>query len=287
MLIQTKELTKTFGNQIAVNHLNISVNKGTLTAILGPNGAGKTTVMSMLTGLLTPSSGSIEMARHTKVSMVFQQSILDDNLTVEENLRIRQGLYRNAANNRLDRLIDQVELSKLLNQNYGSLSGGQRRRVDIARALINQPDILFLDEPTTGLDIQTRQAIWHLLHTLQKAQQLTIILTTHYLEEADHADEIYIIDHGRVIAEGSAATIKRQYAYNKLMIETNHPEQISHLISASTTCQVSKGQIICWPKDYLQALKLLESVKSDITNFEYRNGTMNDAFLKLTGREMR
>ncbi|MGF2384759.1 ATP-binding cassette domain-containing protein [Lentilactobacillus otakiensis] len=287
MLIKTRELTKTFGSQIAVNHLNISVAEGSLTAILGPNGAGKTTAMSMLTGLLKPTSGTIEIAKDARISMVFQQSILDDNLTVKENLVVRSRLYKHSSRDYLDTLIKQVELTSLINQKYCSLSGGQRRRVDIARALINKPDVVFLDEPTTGLDIQTREAIWQLLHTLQETRQLTIILTTHYLEEADHADEVYIIDNGSVIAEGSAETIKQQYSKNKLVIQTNQPEQVSDLIPATMMSQSADHQITCWPDNSTQALELLASIKTYIVNFEYRHGTMDDAFLKLTGREMR
>ena len=285
MLIQTKELTKMFGTQIAVNHLNISIQEGGLTAILGPNGAGKTTTISILTGLLKPTSGSIEIAKKVKVSMVFQQSILDDNLTVKENLTIRKGMYKDSSEENLQSVIKQTELTDLINQKYGSLSGGQRRRVDIARALINQPDVLFLDEPTTGLDIQTREAVWNLFDELQKNHHLTLILTTHYLEEADHADNVYIIDHGNVIAEGSAEVIKRQYSKNELVIDTNQPDIIKDLIPMPS--QLSGNQVICWPDNAHQALQLLETIKENITNFEYRNGRMDDAFLKLTGREMR
>lgn len=287
MLIQTKELTKAFGSKVAVNHLNISVEEGSLTAILGPNGAGKTTAMAMLTGLLKPTSGEVAIAKYTKVSMVFQQSILDDNLTVKENLMIRRGLYKDCSKEHVNQLIEQIELSKFVNQKYGSLSGGQRRRVDIARALINQPDVLFLDEPTTGLDIQTRKAIWALLHSLQKTRHLTIILTTHYLEEADHANEVYIIDHGNVIAEGSANEIKTSYSKNKLTIYTNQYEAILDAIPTVAAPQQTSDGITCWPEDSDQALYILTMVKGKITNFEYHSGTMNDAFLKLTGREMR
>ncbi|MEE8824925.1 daunorubicin/doxorubicin resistance ATP-binding protein DrrA [Lentilactobacillus sunkii] len=287
MLIQTKELTKTFGSKVAVNHLNISIKEGSLTAVLGPNGAGKTTTMSMLTGLLKPTSGTVEIAKQTKVSMVFQQSILDNNLTVKENLMIRRGLYKDCSKEHVNELIKQIDLTNFINQKYGSLSGGQRRRVDIARALINQPDVLFLDEPTTGLDIQTREAIWTLLHSLQEARHLTIILTTHYLEEADHSDEVYIIDHGSVIAEGSADEIKTSYSKNKLIIYTNHSQAVLDLIPAATVPQQTNDGITCWPSDSAQALDILTMLKAQITNFEYRSGTMNDAFLKLTGREMR
>lgn len=287
MLIQTKDLTKTFGSQTVVNHLNISIQSGTLTAVLGPNGAGKTTTISMLTGLLKPTSGTVEMTKGTKISMVFQQSILDDNLSVSENIMIRSRLYKSCSPKYIESLIKTVGLTNLMNQKYGSLSGGQRRRVDIARALINQPDVLFLDEPTAGLDIQTREAIWQLLHSLQEKQQLTIILTTHYLEEADHADEVYIIDHGSVITEGSAEEIKRKNATSRLILYTNEPEIVLKQIPTTISRKQSGKSIICWPENSQQALNVLESVENHTTDFEYRRATMDDAFLKLTGREMR
>ncbi|KRL70075.1 ABC transporter, ATP-binding protein [Lentilactobacillus kefiri DSM 20587 = JCM 5818] len=287
MLIQAKNLTKTFGSQTAVNHLNISIQSGTLTAVLGPNGAGKTTTISMLTGLLKPTSGTVEMTSGTKISMVFQQSILDDNLSVSENLIIRSRLYKNCSQKYIQSLIETVGLTNLMNQKYGSLSGGQRRRVDIARALINQPDVLFLDEPTAGLDIQTREAIWQLLHSLQEKQQLTIILTTHYLEEADHADEVYIIDQRSVITEGSAEEIKRKNAKSRLILYTNEPEIVLKQIAPTIAGQQSGKSIICWPENSKQALNVLESVENHTTDFEYRRATMDDAFLNLTGKEMR
>ncbi|KRM27290.1 ATP-binding cassette domain-containing protein [Schleiferilactobacillus harbinensis] len=269
MLLTAKNLTKTYGDHVAVNGINLTIEKGSLTAVLGPNGAGKSTTINMLTGLLAPTAGMVSYADETKIGVVFQNSMLDKALTVTENLRIRAKQYRDVPASRVAVLIEELGLTDFQNQPYGTLSGGQRRRVDIARALLNAPTILFLDEPTTGLDIQTRTAIWSLLHALQQSQQLTILLTTHYLDEADHADMVYIVDRGQVIAQGTAATIRTQYAQNVLTVTTAAGEQVHH------------------PQTAQAAMAFLTAHKQVILNFEYRAGTMDDAFMALTGKEMR
>ena len=211
MLVETKNLSKVYGDKVAVNDLNIQIERGSFTAILGTNGAGKSTTIQMLIGLLRPTSGQICYAEKLKLGVVFQNSVL-------ENLTIRAKQYKEMPTGRIERLVSQLGLSAFAKQPYGTLSGGQKRRVDIARALLNSPDLLFLDEPTTGLDIQTRESIWSLLKQIQKEEQMTIVLTTHYLNEADDADKIYIVDHGQVIAQGSADQIKGNYARNVLRI---------------------------------------------------------------------
>ena len=208
MLVQVKNLTKVYGDKVAVNKLDIQIERGSFTAILGPNGAGKSTTIQMLIGLLQPTSGQITYAEQTKLGVVFQNSVLDANLTVVENLQIRAKQYKQVKTGKIEQLIEQLGLTSFAKQRYGTLSGGQKRRVDIARALLNSPDLLFLDEPTTGLDIQTRESIWKLLKDLQQKENMTVVLTTHYLNEADDADKIYIVDHGQVIAQGSADQIK-------------------------------------------------------------------------------
>ena len=218
MLVETKNLSKVYGDKVAVNDLNIQIERGSFTAILGPNGAGKSTTIQMLIGLLQPTSGQICYAEKPRLGVVFQNSVLDARLTVLENLTIRAKQYKEIPAGRIERLVSQLGLSAFAKQPYGTLSGGQKRRVDIARALLNSPDLLFLDEPTTGLDIQTRESIWSLLKQIQKEEQMTIVLTTHYLNEADDADKIYIVDHGQVIAQGSADQIKGNYARNVLRI---------------------------------------------------------------------
>lgn len=205
--------------------MNLEIEEGSFTAILGPNGAGKSTTIKMLMGLLEPTSGIIKYKKGVKLGVVFQGSVLDDLLTVKENLYIRVKQYRNSDVKNVDKLINELGLKNFENQKYGTLSGGQKRRVDIARSLLSNPDILFLDEPTTGLDIQTRVSIWKLLFRLQKEKGMTVILTTHYLDEADEADMIYIVDQGKVIAKGSAYDIKINYANNILEIKSKNIEK--------------------------------------------------------------
>lgn len=288
MILKTQDLTKTYGQHIAVNHVNLEIEKGSFTAILGPNGAGKSSTIQMLIGLLQPDSGSVHYAQEIKIGVVFQNSVLDEMLTVKENLQIRACQYKQVASGKVEELIDQLGLTNFSHQQYGSLSGGQKRRVDIARALLNNPDILFLDEPTTGLDIQTREAIWDLLNLLQEKQKMTVVLTTHYLDEADSADQVYIVDHGQIIAQGTANQIKGKYAKNILKLQTGNIDPLlDYLRDDSLIEKVNEGEIILKPKTAQSALDIINDCRDLIDNFEFRSGTMDDAFIALTGREVR
>lgn len=288
MILQAKHLTKRYGDYMAVDDIQLEFEKGSFNAILGPNGAGKSTTISMLIGLKKPTKGQIRYALNTKIGVVFQASVLDEMLTVRENLTIRAQQYKEIAASRVDDLIHQLGLTAFQKQLYGTLSGGQKRRVDIARALLSQPDILFLDEPTTGLDIQTRKAIWDLLSRLQKDEGLTIILTTHYLDEADEADQIYIVDHGKVIAQGSATAIKSQYASNILKIRFKEMKGLEKLLQTGMTVkEENELEYLFYPRTSLEAIEYLEKVREEIDSFEFRPGTMDDAFIALTGREVR
>ncbi len=288
MILQAKHLSKWYGNHMAVDHIQLEFEKGSFNAILGPNGAGKSTTISMLIGLKKPTQGQIRYAPNTKIGVVFQASVLDEMLTVRENLTIRAQQYKEISASRVDDLIHQLGLTAFQKQLYGTLSGGQKRRVDIARALLSQPDILFLDEPTTGLDIQTRKAIWDLLSRLQKDEGMTIILTTHYLDEADEADQIYIVDHGKVIAQGSATAIKSQYASNILKIRFKEMKGLEKLLQTGMTVkEENELEYLFYPRTSLEAIEYLEKVREEIDSFEFRPGTMDDAFIALTGREVR
>ena len=288
MILKTQDLTKTYGQHIAVNHVNLEIEKGSFTAILGPNGAGKSSTIQMLIGLLKPDSGSVHYAQKIKIGVVFQNSVLDEMLTVKENLQIRACQYKQVASGKVEELIDQLGLTNFSHQQYGSLSGGQKRRVDIARALLNNPDILFLDEPTTGLDIQTREAIWDLLNLLQEKQKMTVVLTTHYLDEADSADQVYIVDHGKIIAQGKANQIKGKYAKNILKLQTGNIDSLlDYLRDDSLIEKVNEGEIILKPETAQSALDIINDCRDLIDNFEFRSGTMDDAFIALTGREVR
>ena len=282
MLIRTKDLIKTFGDKTVIEHLNLEVEEGKLLAYIGTNGAGKSTAMKMLTGLLKPTSGEIELAADLKIGMVFQESVLDEELTVLDNLKSRQALYRKQDKAWLEKLIQLTGLDAFLNQTYGTLSGGQRRRVDIVRALLNKPNLLFLDEATTGLDIQTRRAIWEILHRLQREENLTIFLITHYLEEAENADMTYIIDHGKVLAKGSAKELKETYSKPYLLVET-----IDVAAFLDLDCKpLGDGRLKIIVEDSAKALAILSDKRTVINDFDYVKANINDVFLNITGREM-
>ena len=288
MILQAKNISKRYGNHLAVDHIHLQFEKGTFNAILGPNGAGKSTTISMLIGLKQPTQGEIIYEPGAKIGVVFQTSVLDEMLTVRENLTIRARQYKGLKPNRVSDLIDRLGLSAFQKQKYGTLSGGQKRRVDIARALLHGPDLLFLDEPTTGLDIQTRKSIWDLLYQLQREEGMTVVLTTHYLDEADEADQIYIVDHGEVIAQGSALDIKSQYAKNILKIRFKERQQIESLKSSGMSVeQQSQLEYVLRPESEREAIDYLVQVRDKLAHFEFRPGTMDDAFIALTGREVR
>ena len=288
MILETRHLSKIYGNKRAVHELNLQIEAGSFTAILGPNGAGKSTTIQMLTRLLQPTTGEILYNSNIKLGVVFQNSVLDDMLTVRENLDIRAGQYNRVDKGKVDSLIEQLGLKKFSTQLYGTLSGGQKRRVDIARALLNNPDVLFLDEPTTGLDIQTRKVIWDLIHHLQMKEKMTVILTTHYLDEADDADMIYIVEYGQVIAIGSADQIKEQYAQNFLKVFVTNSAEFKEIMEGNISFEeVSLNEFLIHPETTEMALELLTRGRSFIRQFEFRPGTMDDAFVALTGREVR
>lgn len=288
MILQAKNISKRYGNHLAVDNIQLQFKRGTFNAILGPNGAGKSTTISMLIGLKQPTKGEIIYEPGAKIGMVFQTSVLDEMLTVRENLAIRARQYKGLKPNRVSDLIGRLGLSAFQKQRYGTLSGGQKRRVDIARALLHSPDFLFLDEPTTGLDIQTRKSIWDLLYQLQREEGMTVVLTTHYLDEADEADQIYIVDHGKVIAQGSALDIKSRYAKNILKIRFKEIQQIESLkTSGMSVEQQSQLEYVFQPESEREAIDYLAQVRDRIAHFEFRPGTMDDAFIALTGREVR
>lgn len=282
MLIETYNLTKKYGKKLALNKVDLKVDRGQLVAYLGTNGAGKSTTINILTGLLKPTSGTITYAKDLKIGVVFQNSVLDDVLSVKDNLNLRAQMYHDISKNWLEQLIDLIGIRKFLNQKYGTLSGGQKRRVDIARALIDRPDILFLDEPTTGLDLQTRIVIWNLLQKLQKEQGLTIFLTTHYLEEAENADQMYILENGQVLANGSAHEIKNKYAPSKLVIKLNENQQLTTAYPV-----IAKDKHIeLNGLDENEAITLLHQNQAKIKSFEYRQGSIDDAFINIAGKEL-
>ena len=236
-----------------------------------------------MTGLLKQTSGTITYAPNLKIGVVFQDSVLDDNLTVKDNLYLRARMYKKYSKEWLNQLIELIGIKNFLNQKYGTLSGGQRRRVDIARALIDRPNLLFLDEPTTGLDLQTRLVIWHLLQKLQKEQGLTMFLTTHYLEEAENADQMYILENGNILASGSAKQIKEKYVPTRLLVTMKNNE-VPNLFNNITQLRDNKFRIESMSSK--QVIDFLSKNEDEIADFEYQKGSIDDAFIKITGKEL-
>lgn len=257
--------------------------RGQLLAYIGTNGAGKSTTISMLVGLLKQTEGRIICQDNLKIGIVFQNSVLDHDLTVADNLKIRAALYKLEDKKWLSNLFDLLDLSAdILKKQYGHLSGGQKRKVDIVRALLHKPQLLFLDEPTTGLDIQTRQKIWQVLHYLRGKEGMTIFLTTHYLEEAENADWTYIIDKGRILAQGSASDLKESFASNSLILTLKEGRDIVALADKKQ----ENGQLLLSPVSLSDVILTLQTYADAISDFDYIKGDMNQVFISVVGREM-
>lgn len=286
-MITIDNVSKSYGKKEVLRNLNLTIEKGSFTAILGPNGAGKSTLISILLGMKSADSGEIHFEADAKVGVVFQNSCLDHFLTVRENLMVRAGRQQNAKA-RVETLLEELEMTQLAKQLYGTLSGGQRRRVDIARALLDEPNVLFLDEPTTGLDTQTRQTIWDWLQNLQAQQGLTLILTTHYLNEADEADKIYILDHGNVLAQGTPQELKSTYANNQFWIGLDQVDMVESLLAEKGYFTERQREGLTVSVDAVeQVLEILALVQPYLRDFRYQPGTLDDVFVRLTGRNMR
>ncbi|KOY78693.1 ABC transporter ATP-binding protein [Apilactobacillus kunkeei] len=293
-MLEVKGLSKQFKNKIAVDHIDLQINDGQLIAFLGHNGAGKSTTINMLIGILKPDAGVIKINGfnpndsnyNDSLGVVFQNSVLDKSLSVEDNLKIAGRLYKNFDEDFQKGLLDKLEIKSIQKQKYGSLSGGQRRRVDIARALLSKPKLLFLDEPSTGLDIQTRNKIWKVLNELRQEMGLTIILTTHYLEEADQSDWVYVLDKGKIVASDTVYNLKARYAQNILILYASDLSIVDKL-SMFDDVKVLNNKVLLKVNSYPKAISIIEECKNDISDFEYIHGSMDDIFIALTGKEIK
>jgi len=298
MAIRVEGLTKRFRTTTAVDDLTFSVPDASVFAFLGANGAGKSTTINCLTTVLPFDSGSVQVAGHDvrahgeqvreRIGVVFQDSVLDPMLTVRENLRLRATLAkvaRQRADERILQLSQLIELDTFLDRRYGTLSGGQRRRVDIARALVHEPAILFLDEPTAGLDPRSRAILWRTVHGLRLETGLTVFLTTHYMEETEEADRVCIIDRGRIVADGTPAALRAQYSSSILTVTSADPAGLVVLASAYGGQAAIQGDVVVVAVDGADAARALLSAHGDaVRDFEFRHGRMDDVFLALTGR---
>ena len=254
IIIQVENLQKVYGSVNAVNGISFAVQEGSLFSFLGTNGAGKSTTINVLTTLLAKTSGTItvggfDVSHHAKeirdlIGVVFQDSVLDTMLTVRENLAVRGSLYglRGAKlKNAVENAVKITGLSEFAARPYGKLSGGQRRRADIGRALIHMPKLLFLDEPTTGLDPKTRRDIWRLIRDLQQSSGMTVFLTTHYMEEAAESDDIVVIHKGEIKAQGTPLDLKTRYCSDMLKLTLNNGEYLEHKLDSTANSIVTNG----------------------------------------------
>ena len=295
-IIRIDHLQKHFGDVHAVRDLSFRVTRGELFAFLGVNGAGKSTTINILCGQLPRDGGQVEICGMTpeahpneirqRLGVVFQSSVLDPVLTVRENLECRAALYGirgQALRRQLETLAALLDFEDLLRRPVGKLSGGQRRRIDIARALIHEPEILVLDEPTTGLDPQTRQLLWHIVEELRREQHLTVFLTTHYMEEAAGADHVIILDHGQVAAEGTPLSLKN--AYTGDFVSLYHVEEAAVKALGAPYVPLADGFRLSVP-DTAAATALIVQHPDLFRDYEITKGNMDDVFLAVTGRNL-
>ena len=299
-IIEVNNLYKAYGSIKAVEGIDFYVEKGKMFAFLGPNGAGKSTTIDIICTFLKQDQGTViiddnqlgkdDVAIRNIVGVVFQDGLLDSLLTVKENLQARGGLYGLKGKALEDAIIDTADktnITELLNRPYGKLSGGQRRRCDIARALLNTPKILFLDEPTTGLDPQTRKNLWEVITTIQKTYNTTIFLTTHYMEEAAEADYVIVIDHGKIVAKGTPIELKDKYSMDRLMIDTDDPQSIYELLDKHKIKYEKEEPIKIMLNSTMEALVIIDLCRKYIKGFEVIRGTMDDVFIAITGKDIR
>ena len=294
--IKIEHLYKSFGLVKAVNDLSIRVKKGELFAFLGVNGAGKSTTINVITGMLKKDSGKIEIAGYdldkngmeikSQLGVVFQHSVLDQALTVYDNLKSRSALYGitgEAFDKRIEELSTLLDFKDFINRTVSKLSGGQRRRIDVARALIHNPKILILDEPTTGLDPQTRKTLWNVIYSLRKEQGMTVFLTTHYMEEAAEADYIVILDDGKISAEGTPLELKNAYTGDYVTLYNAKEEDVKKL---GVDYEPVKDAFRFYLSSTKSATELIVKHPEIFVDYEITKGKMDDVFLAVTGKNL-
>jgi len=296
-VIEIKGLYKSYGEVKAVQNLSFKVKKGELFAFLGLNGAGKSTTISIMCGQLKKDGGMVEIMGKNldenlseikrELGVVFQNSVLDKPLSVYQNLKTRAALYDirgEEFERRLEELKEMFDLGDILSRPIGKLSGGQKRKVDIARALIHKPSILILDEPTTGLDPQTRKSVWGIIDGLRKRENMTVFLTTHYMEEAADADYIVILDSGKIAAEGTPLQLKNKYTRDYISLYGVEEEEVKRL---GKPYQKTADGYRVELSATAEATDLIVKHPEIFRDYEITKGAMDDVFLAATGKSLR
>lgn len=295
-IIEIEHLDKSFQDVHAVNDLSLCVKEGELFAFLGVNGAGKSTTISIMCGMLAKDSGKVFIdgkdvdkdmrAIAKELGVVFQNTVLDEKLSVKDNLTSRASLYGitgKEAKNRIAELAELLDFKDIMNRTFGKLSGGQKRRVDVARALLHKPKILILDEPTTGLDPEARKTLWNVVTSLRKNENMTVFLTTHYMEEAADADYVVILDSGKIAAKGTPLELKNEYTGDFVTVYNANESAIKAL---GLPCENIRDAVRIAVKDTLEARDLILANPELFSDFEITKGKMDDVFLAVTGKKL-
>lgn len=302
-ILQTDSLSKNFGPVLAVKQVDLEVRPGQIVGLLGPNGAGKSTTIKMLCTLLKPSSGTARIVGNDiikepfkirqHIGIIFQDSTLDNRLTGRENLEFHCMLYnvpRSERKPRIQEMLEMVDLMEAADRPVKTYSGGMRRRLEIARGLLHHPSILFLDEPTVGLDPQTRATIWNYVVRLVGEYGMGVLMTTHYMEEAEHCQHISIIDHGLIIAQGSPAELKGSMDGNRIQIATTNDAQAREWLQKQWQLRATdepEGLEFTLPEGETHLAQLLTSLPVEVRRLTVHQPTLEDVFLKLTGKAIR
>ena len=295
-VIVIDNLSKSYKQLKAVDDLSFRIKRGVLFAFLGINGAGKSTTINIICGQLKKDQGKVYIAdmdidknlqliKH-KIGVVFQNSILDPQLSVKDNLQVKASLYsmkKDEIKKRVEYLAELLDFKSYINRPIGKLSGGQKRRIDIARALLHQPEILILDEPTTGLDPQTRKMMWNVINKLRKEKNMTVLLTTHYMEEASEADYVVIIDSGKKVAEGTPLELKNKYVGDYMLIYNTDEDKIKRLNLPYEKIPLGYRIEV---KDTREATELIKNNSDLFIDYELIKGKMDDVFLRVTGKSL-
>ncbi|MFT4038524.1 MAG: ATP-binding cassette domain-containing protein [Thermomicrobiales bacterium] len=303
--IEVRDLVRTFGEFTAVDHLSFAVQPGEIFGFLGPNGAGKSTTIKMLCTLLRPTSGvarvnGFDVAREpdqvrASIGIIFQDFSLDERITAEENLRFHCMIYhvpRAERAGRIAQVLEMVDLADRANDKVGTFSGGMKRRLEIARGLLHHPAVLFLDEPTVGLDPQTREKLWEQIHALRKQQHMTVFMTTHYMDEAEHCDRIGIIDHAKLIALDTPAELKALIGGDVVRLgvaESDLGAARDYLQREYDLTPATEGGVLRFEVRSADRFvpELLQRMPIPVRSIEIAKPTLNDVFLQLTGRAIR
>lgn len=292
MKIVCENVSKSYGSHQVLGDISFTVGDGQFFAMIGANGAGKTTLLDIITKRIKATSGNITIGGDViskkgieyfkEVGIVFQDHVLDEELTIEQNLKIRATIYLPKAEvlQKVDELLTFIQLEDIADHKYKTLSGGQKRKVDIATSLIHEPNILFLDEPTTGVDVQSRQEIWQMIHSIRKEKGMTLFLTTHYLEEAEQAEQMILLDKGEIVAAGTPIELKQKFAKDILLLVANNEEKLEEVLDEIGVIYTrDRENYVIQLQHTKDSLVIVTKVQQYVEAFEVKLGTLDDVFI--------